>query len=48
VFRLALFYRRKEMENPELKRIAQVLEVAGLLNGWSVRLFSIQLGIVSG
>src|SRR5260370_29681282 len=32
LFRLALFYRWKEMENPELKRIA-ILGVAGLLNG---------------
>jgi hypothetical protein len=33
---------------PRTKTHSLILEVAGLLNGWSVRLLSIRLGIVSG
>ena len=44
MFRLALFYRWKRNGKPRTKTHSLVLGVAGLLNGWSVKLLSIRLG----
>ncbi len=44
MFRLVLFYRWKRNGKPRTKTHSLVLGVAGLLNGWSVKLLSIRLG----
>lgn len=44
MFRLPLFYLWEQMENPGTKTHSLVLEVAALLNAWSVNLLSIRQG----